>query len=477
MQLKKIGFLLGPIAFVILLLLPAPAGLQPAAWKAIALAVLMLTWYISEAMPLPVTALLPMVLLPLLGLVTDMKKVFAPYADPVVYLFMGGFVIALAMECWHLHRRIALNILKVTGVNANGIIFGFFLSTALISMWISNTATTMMMLPIALSVVGLFKTEGEELSEGLRKFALSLMLGVSYASSIGGVGTIIGSPPNVVFVGQMKTLFHREVSFLGWMAMGVPYALLLLVVGYAIIVYLVFPNRLGKIPGARERIAEELANLGPMSDGEKLTLLVFVLAAMGWIFKLPIEKMIPGLKLDESIVAVGAAILLFITPVNFREWKFVLEWKNTEKLPWGILLLFGGGLSLAGALSETGIIGMIGQQFTGGNGGSWLFILALVSITVFLTELLSNVALVTVFVPVMGAVAQGMNIDPILLCLPVTLAASSGFMLPMSTPPNAIVFASGHVSIQQMMRAGFYLNIVSIILMTLFAKLVIPFVV
>lgn len=187
--------------------------------------------------------------------------------------------------------------------------------------------------------------------------------------------------------------------------------------------------------------------------------------------------MIPGLKLDESIVAVGAAILLFITPVNFREWKFVLEWKNTEKFPWGILLLFGGGLSLAGALSETGIISMIGQQFTGGNGGSWLFILALISITVFLTELLSNVALVTVFVPVMGAVAQGMHLDPILLCLPVTLAASSGFMLPMSTPPNAIVFASGFVSIQQMMRAGFYLNIVSIILMTLFAKLVIPFVV
>jgi sodium-dependent dicarboxylate transporter 2/3/5 len=260
------------------------------------------------------------------------------------------------------------------------------------------------------------------------------------------------------------------------MAMGVPYALLLLLIGYAIIVYLVFPNKLGKIPGARERIASELANLGPLSAGEKLTLSVFTLAALGWMFKIPIEKMIPGLKLDESVVAVGAAILLFITPVNFKDWKFVLEWKHTEKLPWGILLLFGGGLSLAGVLSETGIIDMIGKRFVGGNGGSWLFILGLVAITVFLTELLSNVALVTVFVPVMGAVALGMNLDPILLCLPVTLAASSGFMLPMSTPPNAIVFSSGYVTIQQMMRAGFYLNVVSILLMTLFAKLIIPFV-
>jgi sodium-dependent dicarboxylate transporter 2/3/5 len=475
MNSKKIGILLGPLLFILILIVPAPAGLEPAAWKTIAMATWMLIWFITEALPLPVTALLPMVILPLLGL-AKVKEAMAPYADPIIFLFMGGFTIALAMERWSLHRRIALNILKMTGSNANGIILGFFLATALISMWISNTATTIMMMPMALSVIDLVSQKDEQGRPlpGMRNFAISMMLGVSYASSIGGVGTLIGTPPNVVFAAQMKELFQVQIPFGQWMAVGTPYALLLLLGGYWIIVRWVYPNGLGKIEGARERIGEELEKMGSMSPGEKRTLLVFCLAAGGWIFKTPLEKAFPGLQIEESVVGICAALLLFAVPISWKNYSFALEWKDTEKLPWGILLLFGGGLSMASALSGTGIIDLIGQQFAGGNGGSWLFILGLVTVTVFLTELLSNIALVVVFIPVIGAVAQAMNIDPVVMCIPVTLAASSGFMLPMSTPPNAIVFSSGYLTVPQMVRAGIWLNLLSIVLMTVFGKLVVP---
>lgn len=475
MNAKQIGIALGPLLFTILLIIPPPGGLEPAAWKAIAMAAWMLTWFITEALPLPVTALLPMVLQPFLGL-AKVKEAMAPYSDPIIYLFMGGFTIALAMERWNLHRRIALNILKMTGSNANGIIFGFFLSTALISMWISNTATTIMMMPMALSVIDLINQKDEKGNPlpGMRNFAIAMMLGVSYASSIGGVATLIGTPPNVVFAAQMKELFKVQIPFGQWMAVGLPYSLLLLLGAYWIIVHRVYPNRLGHIQGAQERLSAELAKLGPMSAGEKRTTLVFCLAAAGWIFKIPVEKAFPGLVIEESVVGICAALILFAVPINWKDYTFALDWKHTEKLPWGILLLFGGGLSLASALSTTGIIDLIGQQFAGGNGGSWLFILGLVTVTVFLTELLSNVALVVVFIPVIGAVAQAMNINPVVMCIPVTLAASSGFMLPMSTPPNAIVFSSGYLTVQQMVRAGVWINLLSIVLMTLFGKLVVP---
>jgi len=331
-------------------------------------------------------------------------------------------------------------------------------------------------MPMALAVIDLVNSRDEDgkPAPGMRNFAIAMMLGVSYASSIGGVGTLIGTPPNVVFAAQMKELFKVQIPFGQWMAVGVPYALLLLLGGYWIIVRWVYPNGLGHIDGAQERLSAELAKLGPMSPGENRTLLVFCAAAAGWIFKLPIEKAIPGLVIEESVVGICAALLLFAIPIDWKNYTFALEWKNTEKLPWGIFLLFGGGLSLASALSSTGIIDLIGQQFKGGDGSSWLFMFLLVAVTVFLTELLSNVALVVVFIPVIGAVAQAMNIDPVVMCIPVTLAASSGFMLPMSTPPNAIVFSSGYLTVPQMMRAGVWLNLLSIMLMTVFGKLVVP---
>ncbi|MFN7118466.1 MAG: SLC13 family permease [Saprospiraceae bacterium] len=465
---KRIGLFLGPVLFLILLLIPAPNGLSPAAWKVVALAAFMIIWWVTEAMPLPVTALLPIIFLPLLG-VSDLKTATAPYANPVVYLFFGGFMIALAMEKWHLHRRIALNIVKLVGTNANGIIFGFFLATFFLSMWISNTATTVMMLPIALSVINLLTQEAEGQQEDVRKqhFALGIMLAITYASSIGGMGTVIGTPPNVVAAGYLRETFNYEVSFAQWIMVAFPFSLAMLFISYFLIVNVFYRNKLGRFEGAEQLIEREVHALGKMNPGEQRTLIVFIITALLWMLRVPINSFIPGLKLSDEGIAIMAAVTLFVIPIHFKKGHHVLEWKDTEKLPWGILLLFGGGLSLADALAETGIIKLIGDQFAGYANNEWLVVAGLVAVSVFLTEIMSNVAQVTVFLPVVGAMAQGMQMNPFEVCIPVTLAASAGFMLPMSTPPNAIVFASGHVKIGQMVKVGFWLNLISIILIVL----------
>ena len=474
MTAQKVGLFLGPIAFLILVLLPAPDVFSPEAWKVMALAVFMLVWWVTEAVPIPVTALLPIVGLPLLG-VDDMRTAAAPYASPIVFLFMGGFMIALAMERWHLHRRIALNIVRLTGTNANGIILGFMLATAALSMWISNTATTVMMLPIATSVIHLLTRDQDEHSErGIRFFALSMMLGIAYAANIGGTATIIGTPPNVVFAGYIRQTFDYEVSFANWMMIGVPFAAVLLTVTYFFVVKVLYPNRLGRFSGAAKLIDEEVARLGEMSTGERRTLVIFAATALAWILRAQLNSWIPFLELTDPIIAMLATVALFMTPVNFREGIFVLKWENTEKLPWGILLLFGGGLSLAGALERVGIIDLIGQQFEGVESAGLLIILGLSAVSLFLTEIMSNVALVTVLLPVVGGIAVAADIRPLMVCVPVTLAASCAFMLPMSTPPNAIVFASGHLTIPQMVRAGLILNIITIILVAIFTKTLMP---
>lgn len=477
MHLKKIGLFLGPLLFLLLLGMPAPAVLEPGAWKVIALAVFMLIWWVTEAAPLPVTALLPLVGLPLLG-VSDMKMAAAAYADPIVFLFMGGFLIALAMERWRLHRRIALRIVRLTGTNADGIILGFMVATAALSMWISNTATTVMMLPIALSVIDLLtkEQEGAFPERGIRYFALSLMLGIAYAANIGGTATLIGTPPNVVFAGYIRQTFGYEVSFARWMMVGFPFAVILLTLTYLFVVRILYPNRLGAFAGAGELIGREAARLGPFSVGERLTLIVFLSTALCWVFRVQLNHLLPGLALNDSIIAMLGGIVLFILPVDFAHGKFVLDWSDTEKLPWGILLLFGGGLSLAGALERTGIIDLIGQEFSGMESGELLLIVGLSAVSLFLTEIMSNVALVLVLLPVVGGIAVAAGIPPLMVCVPVTLAASCAFMLPMSTPPNAIVFASGHLRISQMAKAGLVLNIITIILVVILSKTLMPLV-
>ncbi len=477
---KKIGLFLAPLVFVIILLLPNPEALSLPAWKVIAVACFMLIWWVTEAVPIPVAALLPMVLLPLLG-VMDIKTASAPYAHPIVFLFMGGFMLALAMERWNLHRRIALNIVKITGTNANGIILGFMLATALLSMWISNTATTVMMLPIAVSVISLLsKNNKDNGGKGMQNFAIAMMLGIAYAANIGGTATIIGTPPNSVLAGYISDTYNYEISFAKWMIMGVPFAAILISLTYSFLVKFLYPNRLGKFEGAQTLIEEEVEKLGKISRGEKLVLIIFLATALCWMMRVPINTFFEfiklPIKLSDTGIALIASIILFVVPMDLKFDKFLMEWKYTEKLPWGILLLFGGGLSLAGALSATGLIDLIGSQFKEAGSTGILIILGLTTVSLFLTEVMSNVALVTIILPVIGGIALGTGLDPLFLMIPVTLAASCAFMLPMSTPPNAIVFASGHLTVVQMVRAGFILNIIAILLIAILTKWIIPLV-
>ncbi len=471
---KKIGLFLAPVVFGILLLISPPAPLSQEAWGVLALAAFMLIWWVTEAVPLAVAALLPMILLPMLGVQT-MKEAAAPYANPIVFLFMGGFMLAVAMERWNLHRRIALNIVGFVGTNANRIVLGFMLATALLSMWISNTATTIMMLPIATSVIQLLTSEdGKYPAKGIRNFALTLMLGIAYAANIGGTATLIGTPPNVVFAGFMSETYNLEISFATWMLFALPLAAVLLVITYFVNVRLLFPNGLGQFSGAADLIKSEVQRLGKLSKGEKRTLVIFVCTALSWIFRAQLNQFFPFLALSDATIALIATIALFVVPVNFDKTEYILEWKDTSKLAWGILLLFGGGLSLAAALAKVGLIELVGQQFSGLENTSFLVIIGLAAISLFLTEIMSNVALVTVFLPVVAGIADAANIAPLEVTIPVTLAASYAFMLPMSTPPNAIVFASGKLSVSNMVRAGIILNLIAILLISVVAYWVLP---
>ncbi len=467
---KRAGFLLSPLLAIGVLWLPAAGGLGTEAVRVLAVATLMIGWWVSEAVPIPVTALLPMLLLPLLG-VTELKAAAAPYAHPIVFLFFGGFMLALALEKWNLHRRIALTIVRKTGTHADGIILGFMLSAAFLSMWISNTATTLMMMPIALSVVALLvDRKGQDHSAGQHhNFSLALMLGIAYASSIGGVSTLIGTPPNVIFKGLLKQNFGIEVSFVDWMLMALPFSVLLLLASYLVLVRWLYPNRLGELAGASDIIRSEVRGLGRMRKGERRTLFVFLLTAGLWIFGGILNQVNPYFQLSDELVAILAVLLLFTVPEDFRAGTFLLEWRDTEKLPWGILLLFGGGLSLAEALAKTGVIQLVGELFAG-TTGSFGTILGLAVVSILLTEIMSNLALVAIFVPVVGAVGVSLGIPVVYLTIPVTIAASCAFMLPMSTPPNAIVFASGQVSIRKMVRAGLVLNLVAVLLVGLLSK-------
>lgn len=475
MSLQKLGLFAGPSLLIALLLLPRPEVFSPEAWRVIAIAVMMICWWVTEAVPLAVTAILPMVLLPLFGIGT-MDDATTPFATPIVYLFFGGFMIALAMEKWNLHRRIALNIVRITGTNANGILLGFMLATAFLSMWISNTATTVMMLPIAVSVIDLLtKGKTEYHPKSIRNFAISMMLLVAFGANIGGTTTIIGTPPNVVFAGIMRTNHDIDVSFASWIMLGAPFAVIMLALTYGLIVKLLYRNGLGQFSGGKALIRDELQQLGRPSIGEIRTLFVFVGTALCWIFRKQINTLLPeGTAISDPEIAIWATVVLFVVPVNFSKGEFLLSWRDTEKLPWGILLLFGGGLSLAGAMESTGLINLIADQFAGVERAGFWVILALAAVSLFMTEVMSNLALVTILLPVVGGIAVGMGINPLHACIPVTLAASCAFMLPMSTPPNAIVFASGHITIPQMMRAGIVLNLLTIILIAILSQTLIP---
>jgi sodium-dependent dicarboxylate transporter 2/3/5 len=402
-----------------------------------------------------------------------MEDTAAPYANPVIFLFMGGFMIGLAIEKWNLHRRIALNIIRLTGTSGDRIVLGFILATGLLSMWLSNTATTMMMFPIAVSVIHVMK-ENNKGDGSIANFSLTIMLAIAYASNFGGIATIIGTPPNVAYVGYIEKKYSYNVDFLNWMLICTPLAILLLISLYWVMVKWLFPNRIKSDFATKQLVRDELAALGPVSNNEKRVLIIFIGTALLWITKDLINVTQSVIKLNDTIIAVIGAVALFICPAEGEKSDSILEWDDTKKMAWGILLLFGGGISLANGLENAGLMQQLGQWLSQFAGDQFILVLVITIVTIFLSEVMSNVAQVIVFAPVVSSLADAIGMNPLLLGIPMTLAASCASMLPMGTPPNAIVFASGHIKLKQMTKAGFVMNIVAVILITLFCWFLLP---
>jgi len=458
---KTIGLLLGIVLFALVILLPPPDGLELAPWRVAAVALLMATWWLTEAVPISVTALLPLLLFPTFG-VAPIGDVAAPYADPLVFLFLGGFLIALAIERWNLHRRIALTILSGVGAREDLQIGGFMLATAAISMWVSNTATAVMMLPVALSIVP--KGPDGAVEPGKERFATALMLGVAYGASVGGIATLIGTPPNALLAAFMNQNYDIEIGQLQWMLLGVPVSAVMLVITWLLLTRLLYPVRRVELPGARAVIRRQLAEMGSISRPEKRVAVVFGLTALAWVTRPLLQRIFPELELTDTTIALAGAVLLFLIPNGIERGRFLLTWQQAERLPWGVLLLFGGGLSLAAAVSGSGLAGWIGMQLEGLQGVSPIvLVLTIAVLIVFLTELTSNLATTATFLPVVAALAATLDAPPLLLTIPTALAASFAFMLPVATPPNAIVFGSGYVTVPQMAKAGVWLNLVGIV--------------
>ena len=471
-QRQLIGLFLGPILFLLMILAPAPAGMAPSAQKMAAVALLMATWWMCESIPIPATSLLPIALFPLLGIMHT-KAATAPYASHLIFLFMGGFIIALSMQRWNLHRRIAMNIVKAVGFSPGRLIFGFMSATAVLSAFVSNTATTVMMMPIGLAIITHVVDEGKK--EGLDKtidfspekfaFGLNLMLGIAYSASIGGMATLIGTPPNTVLAGYLQKTYGYEITFAAWMKVGVPLVLILLPICWIWLTKIANPMKLKKVPGGRDLIHKELREMGPMNAGERWTSLVFALTALGWIFRKQLGFMFsdPTLITDATIAMTGA-ILLFLIPISLKRNKFVMDWHWATKMPWGVLILFGGGLAMAAGFKQTKLADWIGSQVSLlDQAPVLLLIIAVATLIIFLTELTSNTATSAMVMPILAAVAIGLGQNPLLLVVPAAIAASCAFMLPVATPPNAIVFGSGYVTIPQMAKSGFGLNIIGIV--------------
>jgi len=432
-----------------------------------AMMVWMGVWWLTEAVDVSVTALLPIGMFPILG-IADIGAATAPYARDLIFLFMGGFLLALSMQRWGLDKRIALITLRIVGSRPNNMIAGFMIATGVLSAFVSNTATTAMMLPIGMSVIALVNQS--ESGAGGRRFATCLMLGIAYAASIGGISTIIGTPPNAILAGflakDIAPEYRTDISFAQWMKVGVPLVVVFLPLTWLLLTRLIYPPRIKSIPGGREFIHNELRKHGPLKIGEWITFIIFCITAFCWIFRTTLlAQPLPGLS--DAGIAIIASLLLFVIPVNLRTRTFTLDWTTAVKLPWGILILFGGGLSLASAVDQNGVAQFIGAQ-SGALGGlpTIVLVVCVITVVVFLTELTSNTATTTSLLPVLAGVAIGLDIHPYLLCIPAAVGASCAFMLPVATPPNAIVFGSGSVTIGQMCKAGLWLNVLGIILIT-----------
>jgi sodium-dependent dicarboxylate transporter 2/3/5 len=484
---RKIGLLLGLPLFFLLLSPALTPGLSEAARRLLATSALMAFWWITEAIPIPATALLPMCLYPLLGIL-PMAEVTRNYGDENIFLFLGGFFIAMAMQKWNLHRRLALHVVRLIGTAPRRLVLGFMCATGLISMWISNTATTMMMYPIALAVIlQLAPEENGGFTPAQINFRTCMMLAIAYASSIGGIGTLIGTPPNIIFASNAHKLFPEAppVAFLHWMAFGVPLVIFFIPIAWLLLTRLLFPVAADLFAGRKDLIDAEIKKLGRMSAAERGVLVIFLLTALAWIFRGDLElgfATIPGWasrlglaeKVSDATVAMIAGTLLFLIPVNFRRGEFLLDWATAVKIPWGILLLFGGGIAMSAGFKSTGLSTWLGERLaTLGDWPPLAMIITVCLVVTFLTEVTSNTATATIFMPIMAATAQALHLHPFLLMIPAAISASCAFMLPVATPPNAIVFACGYVTVPQMARAGIWLNLIGVVVVTVVVYLLV----
>lgn len=468
----RYGVWAGLAAFVLVLLLPLP--LPDAAHRTAAVAALMSVWWLTEAVPLAVTSMVPLVLFPALG-VLSASEAAAPYANPVVFLFLGGFVIAMAMQRWGLHRRIALAIVARAGARPHTLVLGFMLATAFLSMWVSNTATAAMMIPIGLALAELLRPPKSEAAAF--PFGTALMLGIAYSATIGGIATLIGTPPNAVLAASAIELTGRTISFTGWLMVGLPVALVLLPAAWALLVFVLFRSPPLQ-DGAHEMLAIERRRLGPRSRAETIVAVVFASMAIAWLLRQPKQigdVTLPGLTsfapwIDDATIAMAGAVLLFLLPSGER--RPIMVWEDTRELPWGVLLLFGGGLSLARAFDDSGLTTAFGEMVVAFDAlPLWLLIGSTAALFILLSELASNTAVAAMGMPVLAAAGQGLGHDPMIFMVVGALASSAAFMLPVGTPPNAIAFGTGYISMRDMIRGGALLNVLSIIVCTLAALL------
>ena len=469
---KKVGLFLGPVFFLLILLWPQPL-LSTQGDAVIAVALWMVTWWLTEAVSISVTALLPLLLFPLLDIM-PIAEVGNNYGSPIIFLFFGGFVMALALEKVNLHRRIALNIIRITGTTPNKVVLGFMIATASLSMWISNTATAVVMLPIAMSVIKLLIDDVDGFTKKDRNFAVSVLLGIAFSANAGGIATVIGTPPNSILIGLLENEYQIEISFLKWMVFALPFSIIMIGLSYITLVHLIFPSKGLNFSASNEVIQEELRKLGPTRSKEKMVLGIFAVTVSLWIFRTLINSVFPSLGLSDTMISMFAAISLFAVPFNLKKGDFILDWKDTEKLAWGILILFGGGLALAKGMSVSGIVDQVSQSIAAGNFSITATASLLILLMLFMTELMSNVALVAVLAPVVAGIAIGLGIPMVYLLIPVTMASSCAFMLPMATPPNAIVFASGFIEVKDMVKAGILLNRVAVLILIGLFEYIIP---
>lgn len=475
---QKVGLFLGPIIFIIMLLVTPPEGMSVSAMRVAAVTVLMAVWWITEAIPIPATSLLPILLYPLLEIMTP-GKATGNYANPTIYLFIGGFFVAVTMERWNLHRRIALYTIKLVGASPAKMTLGFMIATGFISMWVSNTATAMMMVPIGLAVIAqVTGISSKQLLEGTvgkheQNFGKGLMLGIAYAASIGGVGTIIGTPPNTIMVGMLNKSYGVTISFSEWLMFGFPLAAITLALTWVLLVKFLFPTGSLQLAKGKDIIDYEIKKMGPITPQELVVLIVFCTVGALWIFSRQLKAFLP--MLDDTVIAMFGTMLLFAIPADWKNGVFILDWKTAVKIPWDIVLLFGGGFAIAGGFGASGLDKYIASQLQGLQGVNMIIFITIVTLlVVFLTEITSNTATATLLVPIMGASAIALEIHPYATIIPACVAASFAFMLPVATPPNAVVFGSGAIRIKDMAKAGLWLNIFGSVLIVIFTVYVMP---